>query len=265
MTNIDAVNALLTAINLDRFDEITALHRPDAVFSSFRGPTLRDAVSIGDWHRTFLRDYADCNYTDVEYLEEGNDVVVRATIEAKGYDWRPFTQRVVEVFTVAGNLITRRKQYGMLRDVELDKPSTTALNNALEFRGGTAPDTKAVADGFFSAFHAGDNERAATFLADKAALIESIYGVVTGPANIIDLLRARPLPAFGVARVTHTYAGDKDALVEVAIDPGRPREAHWVRVVDGKILVLESYWMLREVGIVESDDARQQRQVIMPI
>ena len=265
MTNIDAVNALLTAINFDRFDEIVALHRADAVFNSFRGPTLRDAVSIGDWHRTFLRDYADCNYTDVEYIEEGADVALRATIEAKGYDWRPFTQRVAEVVTVTGELITLRKQYGMLRDVELDKPSTTALNNALEFRGGTPAETNAIAAGFFSAVLAGDDEQAASFLADKAALIDSVYGVTTTPGNVLALLHARPLPAFGLPRVTHTYAADKSALVEVAIDPSRPREAHWLRVVDGKILVIESYWMLREVGIIESDDARQQRQVIMPI
>ena len=265
MTNIDAVNALLTAINFDRFDEIVALHRPDAVFSSFRGPTLRDAVSIGDWHRTFLRDYADCNYTDIEYIEEGDDVAVRATIEAKGYDWRPFTQRVAEVFTVVDNLIAARRQYGMLRDVALDKPSTAALNNALEFRGGTASATTTIADGFFRALFSGETEQAASFLADKAALIESVYGVTTGPANIVALLQARPLPAFGLPRVTHTYAAEKNALVEVAIDPSRPREAHWVRVVDGKILVVESYWMLREVGIVEGEDARQQRQVIMPI
>lgn len=265
MTNIDAVNALLTAINFDRFDEIVALHRPDAVFSSFRGPTLRDAVSIGDWHRTFLRDYADCTYTDIEYIEEGDDVTVRATLEAKGYDWRPFTQRVAEVFTVVDGLIAARRQYGMLRDVVLDKPSTAALNNALEFRGGSASATTTSADGFFGPLLSGDSELAASFLADKAALIDSVYGVTTGPANIVALLQARPLPAFGLPRVTHTYAAEKNALVEIAIDPNRPREAHWVRVVDGKILVVESYWMLREVGIVEGEDARQQRQVIMPI
>ena len=82
---------------------------------------------------------------------------------------------------------------------------------------------------------------------------------------MLGLLDARPLPAFGFPRVTHIYAAEKSALVEIAIDPARPREAHWLRIVDGKILVIESYWMLREVGIVESDDARQQRQVIMPI
>ena len=60
MSNIDAVNALLTAIHFDRFSEIEARHQPDVTFWSFRGPTLRDSVSVADWHRTFLRDYADC-------------------------------------------------------------------------------------------------------------------------------------------------------------------------------------------------------------
>src|SRR5882762_7452175 len=66
MSNIDAVNALITAINFDRFAEIESLHQPDAVFWSFRGPTLHDSVSIADWHREFLRDYADCSYTELE-------------------------------------------------------------------------------------------------------------------------------------------------------------------------------------------------------
>ena len=88
-----------------------------------------------DWHTTFLRDYADCNYTDLEYIEEGDSVAVRATIEAKGYNWRPFTQRVVEVFDFVGGGVSERRMYGMLRDVELDKPSTAAMTGALEFRG----------------------------------------------------------------------------------------------------------------------------------
>lgn len=265
MSNLDAVNALLTAINFDRFDEIESLHSPDVVFSSFRGPTLHDNVSVEDWHRTFLRDYADCNYANLEYIEGGDNVAVRATIEAKGYDWRPFSQRVVELFTVADGLVSERRLYGMLRDVELDKPATAAMNNALESRGGSASATRGIVDGFFSAFLGADDDAAAGFLAEKAVLIDSVYGLANGPANIIALLRARPLPAFGRQRVTRVLAGEKDGLAEVAIDPSRPREAHWLRIVDGKVLVIESYWMLREVGIVEGDDVRQQRQIILPI
>jgi len=62
MSNIDAVNALITAINFDRFAEIEARHNPDVTFSSFRGPTVTSSVGVEDWQRTFLRDYADCNY-----------------------------------------------------------------------------------------------------------------------------------------------------------------------------------------------------------
>ena len=79
-------------------------------------------MAVEDWHTTFLRDYADCNYTDLEYIEEGESVAMRATIEAKGYDWRPFTQRVIEVFDFVEGGVAERRMYGMLPDLELDKP-----------------------------------------------------------------------------------------------------------------------------------------------
>jgi hypothetical protein len=265
MSNIAAVNELITAINFDRFAEIEARHNPDVLFTSFRGPILHSSVAVEDWHTTFLRDYADCNYTDLEYTEKGEAVAVRATIEAKGYDWRAFTQRVVEVFDFAHGGVSERRMYGMVPDVELDKLSTAAMNNARQFPGGSVGTTQSVVEGFFAALLAGDSETALTFLADKATLIDSIYGITNGPQNIIDLYRSVPRPAFGTPRVTRTIAGPKDALVETAIDAGRPRRADWVRIVEGKILVIEAYWMFREIGFKPEDRARHVRQVILPI
>ncbi|MGH2608527.1 MAG: nuclear transport factor 2 family protein [Tepidiformaceae bacterium] len=265
MSNIDTVNQLLTAINFDRFYEIEALHAPNVVFHSFRGPTLRDSVSVSDWHRAFLRDYADCNYTDLEYIADGPHVAVRATIEAKGYDWRAFTQRVVEVFTVQEKLVTERRMYGMLRDLELDKPAQQSMDAALEVPGGDLSETEKLVR---AALDATDAEAAAEVFDPKAVLIDSVYGIAVGPENILALTSATPRPAFGVERVTHGYPGEHDALVERAIDPARPRSADWYRIVDGKIRVIERYWMLREIGVnpyVNYARDRHQRQVIMPI
>jgi ketosteroid isomerase-like protein len=271
MSHIPAVNALITAINFDRFAEIEARHRPDALFQSFRGPTLRDSVSIADWHREFLRDYQDCNYADLEYIEEGDVVVVRATIEAKGYDWRPFTQRVIEIFEFEGQdeeEVARRRLYATLRDIALDKPSTAALNDARGFRGGNASQTRRVVRAFYDALLAGDREAAAAQLSPKVALIDGVYGVTTGPENVLGLLASIPMPAFGKLRVTNLMAGDHMAMVELAIDPARPRFADWVRLVDGKILVIEGYAMLRELGMNPYENYaqdRHRRQVILPI
>jgi len=265
MSNIDAVNALITAINFDRFDEIEKSHNPNVLFTSFRGPILHSSVAVTDWHRTFLRDYADCNYTDLEYLEEGDAVAVRANIEAKGYSWRPFTQRVIDVFDMAQGGVAERRLYGMLADVELDKPATAAMTNALEFRGGSPSATKAAIDGFFGAFLAGDKETMLGFLADKATLVDSVYGIANGASNIIDLLNSIPRPAFGSYRLTRSIAGAKDGFVELAIDPSRPRRADWVRMVDDKILVIETYWMFREIGIKPESRDRHIKSAIMPI
>src|SRR5688500_15022043 len=109
MSNIDAVNALITAVNFDRFAEIEARHAPSATFWSFRGPTLQDSLGIADWHREFLRDYADCNYADLEYVSDESTVAVRATLEAKGYDWRAFTQRVVDVYRLEHEAVVERR------------------------------------------------------------------------------------------------------------------------------------------------------------
>ncbi len=266
MSNLSTVNDLLTAINFDRFHEIEARHAPGVIFNSFRGPALRDSISVADWHRQFLRDYADCNYTGLEYIDEASATVVRATIEAKGYDWRPLTQRVVEVFHVQDELITDRRLYGMLRDIELDKPAQQALDAALEFRGGSAADTRKVIESAVAS--ATNGEAVAEAFDPKAVLIDSVYGVAIGPESIAALMASTPRPAFGVDRVTAIHASEHTALVESAIEPSRPRVADWYRLVDGKIRVIERYWMLREIGVnpyVNYARDRHQRQVIMPI
>jgi hypothetical protein len=269
MSNIPTVNSLITAINFDRFAEIEAHHRPDAVFHSFRGPTLRDAVGIADWHRELLRDYADCNYTELEYIEEANSVAVRATIEAKGYDWRAFTQRVIDLFVLdpAGE-VTERRLYGMLRDVELDKLATASMTDATGFKGGSASATRSTVEAFYTSLLSGDAEGALAQMHEKASCIDGVYGIANGAANILDFLRQIPMPAFGRLRVTNMMCGEHEAMVELAIDPARPRFADWVRLVDGKIRVIEGYSMLREIGVNPYENYandRHRRQVIMPI
>ncbi len=269
MSNIPAVNALITAINFDRFSEIEAHHRPDAVFWSFRGPTLHDSVSIADWHREFLKDYADCNYAELEYIEQDNVVAVRATIEAKGYDWRPFTQRVVEVFEFDENgEVVERRLYGMLRDIELDKPATASMTDATGYKGGSAGSTKQAVEKLLAALASQDMDAVNELVHEKATLIDGVYGVATGVDNILALGAARPRPAFGTMRVTRMVTGEHDALLEWAIDAGRPRLAEWWRFVDGKVRVVEAYWMLREIGANPMENYaqdRHRRQVILPI
>lgn len=269
MSNLDEAMALLTAINFDRFAEIEARHAPDVVFRSFRGPDLFSSVDVQDWHREFLRDYADCSYGDTEPIEDGDTVAIRATISAKGYDFRPFTQRIVEVLRYDGDLVQERRLYGMDRDLELDKAANAAMMGALEYRGGNASDTRKAAAGFFAALFAGDDESAAGYLAEKAILVDNVYGgAVQGFQAIRQFRDSIARPAFGIERVTHLYAGAKDALVETSFDPVRPRCASWVRMVEGKILVIETYWMLREIGVsprVDQGQKRHARQVILPI
>jgi len=262
MSNIDAVNALISAINLDRFAEIEARHAPGVTFWSFLGPTLHNSVAVQDWHTRFLRDYADCNYTDLEYIEQDNTVAVRATIEAKGYDWRPFTQRVIEVFRMdEEGTVAERHMYAMLPNLELDKAATAAMTNTTGFRGGNARATKTTID----ALHSGNVAAAEAVIDEKATLIDTVYGTTVGPRNILDLMAKIPRPAFGSWRVTNACYGPKDACVELAIDPNRPRQAQWIRIVDGKVMVIETYWMLREIGISLQNPERHQRQVILPI
>ena len=173
----------------------------------------------------------------------------------------------VEVFEFAvdGGPIVSRRLYAMLPDLELDKPTSAALTNALESRGGTADASKALVDGHYAALFAGDGEGAKAALADNAALIDSVYGTANGPDNILALMATVPLPAFGSWRVTRSVASAKDVLVEASIDPNRPRAADWVRVVDGKIGVIETHWMLREIGVTQETRERYIKQVILPI
>ena len=267
MPNSDVVEALVTAINYDRFDEIQALHHPGVVFHSFRSPMLRDSVAVRDFHRELLQRYADCTYTDAESVEDGGATALRATIEAKGYDWRAFQQRVLDIVRVEDDLIVDRRLYGMMRDIELDKPALAAMDAANAFRGGSPRSTRRLVRGLYEKLIAGDRDEVADSLDEKVALIDSVYGIVSGVDAVLDLLEATPRPAFGYPRLTAVVAGEKDAAVEIAIDPARPRIADWVRLVEGKVKVIERHWMLREIGInpfVEYSRDRHSRQVILP-
>lgn len=268
MSNIDAVNALITAINFDRFAEIEAHHAPDVNFQSFRGPNIRGSVALGDWHRLFLKDYADCNYTALEYIEDGDVVAVRATIEAKGYDWRSFTQRVLEVFRLVGGEVVERRLYGMFRDIEFDKPVNAAMDDALGYRGGSKAASRRAVEEMLAARAAGDGESTASAYHEKPVMVDGIYGLAAGTGAIESLVNARPRPAFGVERPTLIVAGEHDVVVESGFDPTRARRAEWYRLVDGKIRVVETYWMFREIGVRPDENYandRHQRQVVLPI
>ena len=259
--------ALVDAINHDRFDRIQALHHPGVVFHSFRSPLLRDSVAVRDFHRELLERYADCSYTEAEAIEDGDAIALRATITAKGYDWRAFRQRILDIFRVEDGLIVARRLYGMTRDIELEKPALAAMDAAAAFRGGSPRQTRKLVRGLYESLLASEREAAAAALDEKVTLIDSVYGIVSGVEAALDLLEATPRPAFGYPRLTTVAAGEKDAAVEIAIDPSRPRIADWARVVEGKVMVIERHWMLREIGVnpfVEYSRDRHRRQVILP-
>ncbi|MXY73215.1 MAG: nuclear transport factor 2 family protein, partial [Dehalococcoidia bacterium] len=235
MPNSDVVEALVTAINYDRFEDIQALHAPGVVFHSFRSPMLRDSVAVRDFHHELLERYADCTYTEVEAVEDGGAVAVRATIEAKGYDWRAFQQRVLDVSRVEDDLIVDRRLYGMMRDIELDKPALAAMDAANAFRGGSARSTRRLVRGLYEKLIASERDEAAEALDEKVTLIDSVYGIVSGVDAVLDLLEATPRPAFGYPRLTAVVAGEEDAAVEIASDPARPRRADWGRGVEGQV------------------------------
>lgn len=264
MSNIDAVKALITAINFDRFAQIEALHQPGVTFWPFCGPKVVGSVGVQDWYTEFLRDYADCTYTEEEFIEDGDVVAVRATLEAKGYNWRPFTQRVLDICRMEGGKVADRRIYAMLPDLDLDKSATAAMTNATGFRGGSPGTTRKVAETFFAAWLNGDTAAARECLADKVAAIDTVHGIVTGPDEVAGL-PAPAAPAIGAWQVTGTVAGAKDAVVEAATNSERPRLASWVRVVDGKIGVIENYWMLREIGAGSGANKRHLRRVIHPM
>lgn len=267
MSNIDLVNEFITAIHFDRFAEIEARHHPKASFHSFRGPDLHGSVGIADWHREFLRDYADCSYTEVEYIDAKETVVIRAVVEAKGYDWRRFTQNVVEVFRFDGDLITERRQYGMLRNVAIEERAMTRAYDKIKADvAAKARRTRKAIPEFYDALLAGDREKAAEYLDDNVILIDSVQGIAQKPDAALDILLATPRPAFGVWRVTNGAYSDQVGMVELAIDPVRPRMADWVRMVGEKIGAIERHWMLREIGVLSSmETERHMRRVLHPV
>jgi hypothetical protein len=269
MSHRIAAESLVRAINYDDFEAIMAAHHPDVSFQSFRGPNLRDSFSVREWHREFLEQYADCTYTQPEYIEDGEVVAVRAVVTAKGYDWREFEQNVLDVmeFDSAG-LVLRRRLYAQRRDITLDKAATAAVSAANAADGGSSAATRKVASELCAALLSGDREAAVACFADKTAYIDSVYGVASGAEAIVDLIAAIPRPPFGSLRVTGIVAGEKTAVVELAVDPSRPRGAVVVRVVGGKVGVIEAYWMLREIGVnpyEEYSHDRHSRRVIQPI
>jgi hypothetical protein len=269
MSHRIAAESLVRAINYDDFDAIMAAHHPEVLFQSFRGPNLRDSFTVGEWQREFLEQYADCTYTQPDYIEDGDAVAVRAVITAKGYDWREFEQNIVDVmeFDGAGQVV-RRRLYAQQRDVVLDKAATAAVTAAKAADGGSANTTRKAANDLCAALLSGDREAAVACFADKTAYIDSVYGVASGAEAIVDLFGAIPRPPFGSLRVTRTIAGENAAVVELAVDPSRPRGACLVRVVGGKVGVIEAYWMLREIGVnpyEEYSHDRHSRRVIQPI
>ena len=269
MSNTDAALALIRAINHDDFDAILAAHRSDVQFYSFRGPNLRDSVSVREWYRDFLERYADCTYTEPEVIEEGNVVAVRAVITAKGYDWREFEQNVVDVMEFDDQgLVVSRRLYAQQRDVVLDKGPAAALKAATGADGGSQSATRKAVDDFYAALLGGDNDGARALIHDKSAYIDSVYGIGAGADAILDIVSQIPQPLFGSWRITASAAGKDSAIVEMAIDASRPRAADFVRVLDGKVSVIEGYWMLREIGVnpfEEYSNDRHMRRVSQPI
>lgn len=269
MTHLEAVQELIEAIDYDRFTEIEALHAPGATFHSFRGPILHDAISIGDWHREFNRNYADLTYTENELIEDGDTVAVRTTFDAKGYDFRRFSQRALDVFELdSDDLVVHRRLYAMLRDLEFEKPVQTAYDFAVETRGGSVSGTRSAVTKFYESLLGGDAEGLPDLLHDKSAYIDSVYGVAAGKDAFAEIWAMVPRPAFGAWQIAAITAGDNAAVVELVIDPTRPRLAHFVRVVEGKIAVIEAYWMIRELGMNPFEEYardRQHRRANLPI
>lgn len=269
MSNIDAVNELITAIDYDRFEVLEACHDPAVTFHSFRGPNLHDSIAVGDWHRQFQRNYADLEYTQNEIIEQDNRAAVRTTMSAKGYDWRPFTQRAIDVLELGGDqAIVSRRLYAMLRDVEFERAVQTAFTAASAAKGGSASATKGIVDRYLTALLARDADALKEVLHEKCAIADSVYGIDAGPARTTEILESVPRPAFGLMRSIGVIAGATSALVELSYDPSRPRLAHWLRILDGKVAFIEVYWMLREIGLnpfEEYSHDRHQRKVILPI
>ncbi|MCE7928201.1 MAG: nuclear transport factor 2 family protein [Dehalococcoidia bacterium] len=265
MSNTDAARALIAAINFDQFARIEALHQPDVTFWPFPGPAVLGSVSVQDWYKEFLRDYSDCLYTEEEVVEDGDVVAIRATLEAKGYDWRQFTQRVLDVCEMHDGKVASRRLYAMLPNLELDKAATAAMTGATGFRGGSPSETKKVVEAFMAAVLSGQDDAASACIAEKAALLDNVFGNKTGAADMVAGWRDRAKPGVGTWQVTGTFCGPRNAVVETSVNAARPRRADWLRIVDGKIGVVETYWMLREIGIGPEARTRHLRRVIHPM
>ena len=266
MANIEHVNDLITAIQHDRFAEIEARHGPAARFYPFIGPDLHSAIDIGDWYREFVEDYADLLYTGNEYLEDKGTVAVRSTLEYKGYNWNRFTMNVIDVMEFDNDLVVERRQYAMLPDLELDKQQTRIYEKAREDKDAKSRKTKKAIPEFYEAIMSGDAEGAKGKLKEDVFLIDTVYGLAVGADAVVDALLATPTPAFGVWRITNAITSDQNGLVELAIDPVRPRRADWVRMVGEEIAVIERHWNLREIGALSMlQTGRHRRRVIMPI
>ncbi|MFQ5381888.1 MAG: nuclear transport factor 2 family protein [Dehalococcoidia bacterium] len=267
MSNTETIEALVSAIEHDRFREIAELHRPGAVFHTFRGPTVSGGTAAGGWYAAFLRDYADCSYSDRALLEQGDVAALAATLGAKGVDWRAFDQRVLEFFEFEEGLVAARRIYAMPARFEYPKPVADAVAKLKEAEGVGASSVEATARGFVEALLAGDRDGARAFLSEDSVLVDGVFGVATGSDSVLELVAALPAPAFGVWRLSRCVAGNRAAALEMAIDPARPRAAAWVRVSEEKVASIEIYWMLREIGVTPAVGSmpRHPKQVILPI
>ena len=128
--------------------------------------------------------------------------------------------------------------------------------------------TRATVRDLVRAFAAGEIETARSLFHEKPVLIDGVYGLAAGWEAMGELTVSRPAPFFGVQRSTALYAGDHVAAAEFALDQSRPRSIEWLRLVDDKVIVTETYWMLREIGVQPDENYardRHQRQVILPI
>ncbi|MDZ7728513.1 MAG: hypothetical protein U5Q44_10180 [Dehalococcoidia bacterium] len=193
MSHIDAAKALIRAIDYDTFSQIETAHHPLCTFHSFRGPILQDALAIADWHRIFARNYADLTYTESEYIEQDDTVAVRATLEAKGYDWRRFHQRAVDVMEFDEyELVTGRRLYAMLRDIEFEKQVENAFKFASEAKGGKQAKTEEIVRNYYTAILSGDDETARGLLNEKCAHIDPIYGVAAGADAMVEIPASVP-------------------------------------------------------------------------
>ncbi len=266
--SVSTAKQLVDAINFDRFDDIQKLHASGVTFHSFRGPTLKDNIAVRDWQTELLERYADCTYTEEEIVDDSDIAALRTTIVGKGYDWRQFAQRALDIIQVDDDgRINTRHLYAMLRDIDLDKSIESALSRANEYPGGSEKTATELAIKFCEMDISSNRGIASDILDENSVFVDSVYGSAKGPDAITSLLEAIPKPAFGIPRMQTCIAGIKDVVTEIAVDPQRPRFANWIRIVEDKIVVVERYWMLREIGVnpfVEYSRDRHRRQVNLP-